>query len=82
MDKRIDHEKTIDDQRLGVISALIALSIAALAILHSDNTILGLAIQPGSFIETVVNAIKLIVFIFERCIRNYFSVNYWISIWV
>ena len=45
--------------RIAVISSLIALSIAILAIFHSDNKILGLEIKRGSFIEILVNFLKL-----------------------
>lgn len=45
--------------RIAVISSLIALSIAILAIFHGDNKILGLEIKRGSFIEILVNFLKL-----------------------
>lgn len=45
--------------RIAIISSLIALSIAILTILHSDNKILGLEIIHGSFVEILVNFLKL-----------------------
>lgn len=50
-----------DNLRISIISTLVALSIAALAIFHDNTIILGQTIQPGSFIGVIINALKLLL---------------------
>lgn len=50
-----------DNLRISIISALVALSIAALAIFHDNTIILGQTIQPGSFIGIIIDALKLLL---------------------
>ena len=50
-----------DNLRISIISALVALSIATLAIFHDNTIILGQTIQPGSFIVVIINALKLLL---------------------
>lgn len=50
-----------DGLRVSIMSALIALSIAILAVFHDNNIMLGRTIQSGSFVETIINALKLLL---------------------
>ena len=51
-----------DNLRISIISALVALSIAVLAIFHDNNIILGQIARPESFIITIINALKLFLY--------------------
>ena len=59
MNNRREHNDQKDSLRINIISALVALSIAALAIFHDNNIILGQIARPESFIITIINALKL-----------------------
>ncbi len=59
MNKPNNKEDPKTTNRITIISSLVALSIAILSILHSDNKILGLEIIHGSFIEVLIIFLKL-----------------------
>ena len=61
MNNRRKHNDQKDSLRINIISALVALSIAALAIFHDNTIILGQTIQPGSFIGIIIDALKLLL---------------------
>lgn len=61
--RQIEKKQSVekDKTRLDVIGLLTASSLAFLAVLHSDNTVLGLEIASGSFVEIMVNFFKIIL---------------------